>query len=397
MDRAMRCPASRLLPRVDSQPGLPAKHGLAIHKYLENVLERKQDPLEGVDEEFHEACKVIDHTTLPTNQPESFLGEATISWQPEKDETIFQPRERPPNSQLMRLDVLAVAQEERKGFLRDYKTGRGWLPPLKENWQLKNMAVVMAKHFDLLSVDAGIVFVHGEDSYEASTVWDLFDLSLFEEDILALFEKLRAFQAAFPIARDDSAKAVELLQKERAEWYQHLPISIGPWCNYCPAWQHCPGQMKMVHAVAADPEAVAERMVAGCTAAEISTVDQRLTAIYAALKRVKLAIDDWTRQYGPFQRANGKLYGPHTPNPRDVVQGPVAFQVLSNTFGEEIARKASDEIRITKASIGRALRTIADEQKVPRSKLNKEVIEKIRAAGGILKSKPKSKVDEYKA
>ena len=373
LDRIYACPVSETLPHVDEVNEDQAR-GTAVHDFLYNVSRMGRDAaLDAVPDEWREVCASIDLDRLPACDPDSWAGEVAMAYDTLTDtareigrgigrdygETL--PTEIPGS-----VDVVGLTDD--CAVVVDYKGRWSAAPPARVNKQVRFYALCACRIWNKPSARVGICRV-GDDG---SAVWDWATFDGFELDEIA--NEVCGTQDEVAAAREGRRKAV-----------------IGPHCRYCPALAHCPAQNRLALALGAgdalsvaidapNEADVTEAIVGSLTPENAAQAWHRLKAA----KRIVDQVDAALRAYAGFQPldlGNGKTLAAR-PGKRDSVDGEVAYRVLRDRFGEEVAASAVG-FDSSKAAIDRALKPVAKQFGKPRAPIVREVLQEIEAQGGV--------------
>lgn len=383
LDRIHACPVSETYPHVDEVNEDQAR-GNAVHDFLYNVTRIGRDEaLDEVPDEWRETCEAIDLGRLPACDPASWAGEVAMVYDTLTDtareigrgigrdygETL--PTEIPGS-----VDVIGLAED--CAVVVDYKGRWSSAPPARVNRQLRFYALCACRIWNKPAARVGVCRV-GDDG---SAVWDWATFDGFELDEIAneVCATLDAVHKAAKAARGPHEGRTDAIR----------PV-IGPHCRYCPALAHCPAQNRLALALGAENAVeivsgpsgdadVASFVVSSLTPENAAQAWHRLKAA----KRIVEQVDAALRAYAGFQPldlGNGKTLAAR-PGKRDSVDGEVAYRVLRDRFGEEVAASAVG-FDSSKAAIDRALKPVAKQFGKPRAPIVREVLQEIEAQGGV--------------
>jgi hypothetical protein len=352
IDRAIHCTASVLLPQVD-ESGPAADRGTAIHRYLATG-ELPEDV------ELRAACEVFDRATLPTD-PALWAANVAFAWDCETDKGRELGRhlnrqypETAPTEYRGEADVVGMDADGETVAVIDFKSGWSRKTPAHESMQLRMLALGACRAYGRSR--ARVALCHLRD--DGSAYWEWAELDAFELEASGVV--LRALAAA--IAEGDD--------KPR----------MGEWCRYCPAFRACPAQTALIRHMSWEPAQTAEDILSQLTPERAALAYQRLQQVREAMKRVDAALHAWAKEH-PIQLPNGQVFGP-VATTREVVSGDVAYRVLSEKYGQEVALAAC-EMSASKASIERALKPLAAKTGEKVTHLKRAALEALGAAGGL--------------
>ncbi|MFN7131598.1 MAG: DUF2800 domain-containing protein, partial [Myxococcales bacterium] len=210
--------------------------------------------------------------------------------------------------------------------------------------------------------------------------WDLFDLVAFEEELRATVARVKATQA-------------------RAAAGEPVNVTSGAWCRYCPAFAACPANRDLVVTLATAPESLAARAKAELTPTTAANAFHMVRKARAVLKEIDAALYAYAEEVGGIDLGDGTVFGVRE-SKREEVDGRVAFEVLAQKYGAEVA-KAACGMESSKAAVRRALQQVKRSlsemgEDVTVAALEREAMQAIRANGGVL-AKESKRVKVYRA
>lgn len=361
------------MPQADSI-GEYSSRGSAIHAFLADVTGVGRDEaLARVPSEHRPACVAIDVGRLPACDPGAYAAEVAFAYDPAAGTAreigrglsrrdayaTLAPGEIPGTADVVGLTVDSVV-------IADYKTGWADIAPVRRNWQLRFYALCACLAYGRSRAHIAIVRIKDD-----GTVWadqetiEAFDLDMFAGELAELLGKIGA-----------GAKQ----------------LTTGAHCRYCPAFAWCPAQTNLVRALVDKPGEAVE-VVAGRLTPETAA------RAWHALKALKMAtdrIDEALRTYAlstPIDLGHGSCLGP-CERETTTIDGGVAFHVIRKKFGDEVADKAVT-FDVSKASINRAMRVVAQNTGAKISQLEREVLGEIESLNGTTKKRSMS-VREHK-
>lgn len=368
--RAEACPPSTFLPFVHQPDTSASKRGTAVHKFLCLVCEVGHEAALGLmaSDEHYEDLKAIDIVRLPHAQPDAWAAEVALAWNPTTDTAreLYRGSGKRDYSSCTTdeyagtLDVVAIDGD--CFVYLDVKTGWGNLAAPRDALQLGFGAVAGARAYGCTRATVGwIRLVDGEPVFQVD--------ELDELDLNAMAERLRRVIEAATIAEAD-------FEASGRDLSTITPVQ-GEHCRYCPVFLRCPANATLLSAIAAN-DPVAPAVI------DESVIPQTLERIWAfrkVLDAVEKNINDYAHAH-PVPMPDGKIYGPVEMS-RESLDPVIGGNVIANMFGDEMARTAVEEkLELTKASVERVSRIVAEREKRKISHVEKEVLEAIRAAGG---------------
>lgn len=274
--RAKRCPTSFALPQV-RETGEAAERGTENHAAVEVQLREARrtgkrdamqpelaDCIDGETIHSIELALVLDTRTGAVRE----LGEAK-----ERDYGTIDPAHEVP----MTLDV--VTMRDGNVIVRDWKS-RSRVTPAVRNDQIRAQAVAVMALLKVDELQAGLTYL---DNWEQ----DLAHVDSFEAE--AILAELRD-----TLARVQVAKAED-------------DVSIGSWCDYCPAMASCTGRNKILRATAMMvQETTIEDTLADITDETAGSLYGRITALGAFIEKAEKLLRDRAK-HSPLPLANGKV------------------------------------------------------------------------------------------
>lgn len=231
--RFIACLAYSVLPRVWVKSSEDSEAGRARHAYLERISKglAPEDSLALVAEEHQETCAQIDLDTLADDL--QLAPEVTLAYNPGTDtgRIVGQGLDRDYSDVTldelpMTADLVAVDLEARRGTVKDYKYREA--PPALVNWQLKGIALALARAYDLDEVDVELIFL-GLGQRRDRAVFTASDLLLASVELREAQDRALAARAAY--ARGEHIEPIE-----------------GPHCKYCPCAWTCPAKTGLIRA-----------------------------------------------------------------------------------------------------------------------------------------------------
>jgi hypothetical protein len=366
LERASRCIGSAVLPKVENV-NEAADQGKALHAFLARVVEVGRDAaLAEVAAEYRDLCAAIDLDRLPTCALE-VSAEVALAYDPETGtarelgRNIARAYSLVGNTEFLgTADIVAIAPHEL--YVADWKTGHGFITPARENWQLKFLALAAARVYRRTSVRVGIIRILDDGTpLSDSADFDTVDLDSIAEDLRVLAQKVgRAQELAF--------------------LDQPPPLTTGAHCRYCKSLVYCPAQTSLVRRLAGEADVVARDILAELTPERASQAWQRLKVVEEVVGRVREALYAYACEQ-PIQLPGGTVVG-LVQTQRRALDGRVAFRVLRDRFGSDIA-EAAVELEASQASIERALRVVSEQSGAKLAGLKRQVMAALDQEGGI--------------
>jgi SAM-dependent methyltransferase len=353
-----------VLPRATEQSDA-AVAGIAKHMFVELVCTRGRDfALKFLEERHPEwvpVCDAMDLDKIPT----MLASEVAFAYDVAADtarevgrgsKVDYRTIDLAPFEIPGRADLVGVGNDA--AYVADLKTGWSSATNARRNGQLLFLALAACRVYDRDSAIVELIYARPDGS-----VWkDRAELDAFELDAFA--DRLRELPSRVAVAQ----KAIELNGEPN--------ISQGPWCRYCPAFASCPAKTKLVRAIGDGSEIAALQKLQPLTQATAATAYHRLRSAKELLAKVESAVYAYARET-PIDLGDGQLLGEVTREGNERLDGEIAYAVIREIHGVEIADAAVAR-SVTKKAIGEALRG-----KVPRlAPAEREVLDAIRAAGG---------------
>lgn len=270
----------------------------------------------------------------------------------------------------MQADLIAIGPD--RIVVIDYKN-RKRVEPAFRNRQLAIIALAASRVFSIDDVTVAIAYPRfgEEDEYEI----DRADKSAFDHEEFRT--ELRGLRQTIALAVADPAA------------YAH----DGPHCEYCPAFlSGCPRQRDLMESANVDlPVKVEQAMPL--------TDDDEAAQMYELWKRIGLLhtrIGAALHARGAereFKLLDGRIFGPVTVMGSEKLDGDIAFKVVEELHGRDVADAAVTR-SATKKKLREALEFVAAKGKVAAAE--RAVLEAIRARGGS-KKEQKIEVKEHAA
>jgi RecB family exonuclease len=366
LERADVCAPSTTLPqRREVYERTDAVRGNVIHDYLRDVRDLGLvEALRRAPEEWRDRLAAIEVERLPACEPEKFLAEVELAYNPVEDRALVMVRDEAgklawsgeraelgPDWIAGRPDVFAVLAD--RVVVLDYKTGWKRFAPAARVHQLRGYAVALARFFGKDLATVGIVRVRPD----GSCWYDQGDLSTMDLDLTA-----RRMRAALENSRQapDPAAIVE-----------------GDHCRYCPAFESCPAKLQLIREVAAGiSDDALDQAVANDPVKAVRWA-QRAEQL---AERVKERAGELAEATGGIDMGDGTFFGPR-PYGRTYIDATKAAPVIAERFGEDIAL-AAVKPSMTQESLKSALQI--HKKRTPGARigeLHENTMEALREAG----------------
>jgi hypothetical protein len=367
LPRVIRCPSSAVLPRVEtSGPG--ADFGRDVHAFLaDQATMSSEEALARVPtDEARAACEVLDMSKLPVFAES--MPEVSFAWNAQNDtaRVLGTNRDYLQADRLMEIvgtvDLVRIGQAV---IVSDFKTGNQHRPPAAQDPQLWFAVLAAARHYGVQEVIGEIIHIPPGASrprYDRAT-FDAFAIDSIAREFRILIARIR----------------------DRSQRQGILPVEQGPHCQYCPALPHCPATRALLVTEKGDP-------AANITRENAADAYRSLQALKRIAGRVQQVIEFLAAQ-DPIPLGDGVYYGPHEVK-RQEIDGAIAFNVIKESFGEDVALTAC-EMNTTKTAIADAVRPLAKTTGLSIKKLKDGIMQAIREEGGVT-DKVVTRREEYK-
>ncbi len=390
LQRAFLCTASAVLPKSETISEQGAR-GTGVHGFLADLQGLSRDEaLARVSEEHRSACEAINLEQIPIGA--EYTPELALAYDVDTEKTRIIGKDVAGNyGELgeaevpMQLDLTGVGADY--VAVLDYKTGRGYVPSARRNWQLKVGALAMARLAGRDSARTAILHVPDGEVFHDYAELDAFDL-------MGVASDLRLLKARIVVEREHLAA----IRAGAPESPSHpLRTVAGEHCRYCPSFIYCPAQATIVRQVAGEPEKVADGIRALLSPETAARAYERLKLVREVMKQVEKALHAYAAQ-NPIALGDGMVFGEVV---REVEElDPVVVRdVVRQLHGLEVADKAC-ELETSKAAIDRAVRGVYENQKrlgqkVTLKALSAEVLRAVAERKGV-HTKQRAEVREHK-
>lgn len=269
LGRVIKCSASALLPQVNSL-NAAAEEGTAAHDYVRAYLNGTDFIVPKQYEEFCRGIQLDRTRGLPRGaiQEPAFGFDFSTASVMYLGCNIGRSYPKAENSFFGSADVVIVDGPATRVI--DFKFGRN-LIVARGNWQLKLLALCVAKHYNVNNVTVEIW--QGQaleiDSHEI----DEFELIEIEEELQALGKKLKAGRQ-------------EIVEGEH--------------CRYCPAMNFCPAKVAMLRGLLEGKDVL--------TANDLASTYKNMRVAESVIKKVKDNLFALARE-NDIDLGNGKVFG----------------------------------------------------------------------------------------
>lgn len=380
--RAMACRASCVLAQADHVSD-EAESGTAMHSFLERVAALRAEgkvaeeaaavALTEAPEDEQPFLASIPVEELPTD-PKAFAAEVALAFDAATGKCREIGRglarnygEVAPTEFVGTVDIAALMDSDGV-FVADWKKRGRYVRAARDNWQIRAGLVAAAGAWGRTRGRGSIIRI-----YEDGDVYrDRGDLSAPDLE-----------QARYEL----TMLAVSIV-KDRAAYSrgEQIPATTGSHCRYCPSFQFCPANLTLARRMAAEPQAVQIELEALVTRETAPQVVRALAQAKAIVKAIEDAIDSLASQAAadgqPLEMGDGTVYAP-IPRQRESIDGELAAPILRAELGEHAS--VAIALDVTKAGIKKAIgRKLNGARGV--SKIEADVIEKLRKAGAVKRS-----------
>lgn len=367
--RALACPASQALPRVERSSEY-AERGDWRHKFVELVGQvGAEKALEAIPEEYRDECEGIDIEGLPTE----LATEVTFAWCYETGKVRELGRnlgrdysDAKPTEIVGTIDVVGVGPEE--VYVADYK-GFEWVSARSP--QLLFAAFCASKVYSRHHATTEVMQLDGSGRRNRATM-DTFDLWAFEA-------KLREMVTAIIDAQE---------QFDDGLW---PTVTEGKHCKYCPAFDSCPAKTRLLREMTAPEDGPFSLRLDEATAADAY---RKWLIMKDLTKRVGEALYGYASEH-PIDLGDGRVFGPREKAGKESLDGDIAYAQIREFYGQEIADIATGRTA-TKEGIKAAAKAAKAAGKVKTIKEGEEgMLALIRANNGA-KRKTSTVIGEHR-
>ena len=353
LDLAEKCPGSFAHEHVTTT-NEAADRGTAVHEHVAALLEGEDYSLPA-DETTAALCTALDEKKLQKiAQPEpvsDLYTELALFLSPIRgDAGVLRGDHHrdysgaPSGSVAGTADALAV--EDSRVRVTDWKTGRGEVPDPADNYQLRFLGLAAARAFSKGEAVVQVACIREDGSVEVrAATLDSGDLSATKRELERIEDGVHRSQEGSPVYR------------------------TGSHCRFCPALPYCPALSGAAQAILeGPPEELTPRRAAELWA--------QLQAVEAAAKRTREALSEYvyTRPISTTGDKQLKLVETR----RETVDASKAFAVLRTYLPDDDVM--AEAVSITKTSLSGALGKEAQ----------REVMAAFREAGAVTESHSES-------
>lgn len=166
-----------------------------------------------------------------------------------------------------------------------------------------------------------------------------------------------------------------------------LDTREGSWCRHCPSKPHCPSKKALLVQIATG------EVSPPLTRENARTAALRVLAAEQLVEDAKKRLNQYVTENGPLDLGDGRMYGRYVRPGNERIDGQAALRAIREVCGEIVGEFESQaiEVKVTKAGIQRAAKSVGEPQ------LEKAVLGRIRALGGIDKAPDTMPIGEYTA
>ena len=330
LELAEKCPGSFAHEHVETTSEA-ADRGTTIHEYIAALLEDEDYSL-AADESVAALCRTLDSRELEgiaRPEPGSDLyTEVALFLSPTRGDAgvLYGSHHRdysgaPTEARTLVGTADALAVEESRVRVTDWKTGRGEVPEPADNYQLRFLGLAAATAFLKNEAVVQVARIGETGSVELRTA------TLTREDLDAI--------------QQDLERIVESVVRTR----EGSPVyRTGNHCRFCPALPYCPALSGAAQAILeGPPEELTDHRAAELWA--------RLQAVEAAVKRTREALAEYVYAR-PVPTTTGKALKV-VETRRQTVDASKAFPVLRRYLPDDDV--IAEAVSITKTSLSAAL------------------------------------------
>jgi hypothetical protein len=373
---AMRCGPSAALARAGGTDSLdgedPAEAGTAKHTFLE--LLETMTPVEAlakVPESVRSFCAAIPVERIPALAPGRSASEVAFAYHTLNGTSREIGRrigrrygEIDPWEIAGSADRAALSADGQSVLVVDWKTGRTRVDPARDNWQLRALCLAAARAWDRPR-SIGVIVYLGEDHepYSDVAVFDEFDLAGFAEDLRAWALRVRRM-------REDMMRGLA------------PSFERGRHCRTCPSFDFCPAWHGLLWSLLGEQERaqLAQEVEAGLANGASRVAYERARELKTLAEAVWRRVHEHGWRH-TIQLGDGLAFG-RTLGAERVTDHHRAFDILADVVGHERAeRGGSSSWETSKASMRSVLTERAKEIDVPTARLERQVHDRMRAAG----------------
>jgi hypothetical protein len=344
----MACLGSSVLPNVERLHSA-SDRGTVIHRYLEDVVRYGQSAALGnVPEEHRAECKRIDVSGILAVARDA-EPEAAFAWSPSMDKGRKLSSTNRAYDDVSEDEIAGTADlvvDAKPYCVIDYKTGRHEVEAPERNWQLRTLALAVARAYEVTEIAVEIWKLRDDGGWWVrSHAFDGFDLDATAAEIRQRLEQAHAVKTG--------ARKLQLVEGDHCEW--------------CPSLTSCPAKTQLASALVKSLPAAVEHM----TPEERGNAWDVITRAQMVIDKIRRALEDLA-QFEPIPLPDGRTLSLQE-DMREYVVGEVVREVVAERYGADVAAKVCEvKVSSSKAAIDREL-----------GKAAKEVKDEIRRRGGV--------------
>lgn len=387
--RAIECPGSTALPRVERTSGAPAERGDAAHTFIAAAKEvGREKALELVHKRWRPYCESI---PLEKLNLDSFRPEVAFAYNPitRTSRILGQNIQRryvehggDPSTEIF-VTPDGIGLTEDAVYVVDWKSGFAQVASPEDSWQMKTGSVAVATYFQRRIALADVTRLRegGKKPWVESYVFD-------------------------GIALDDAADQMAAAMPSWQEAYEQVQrgerprIVAGEHCGYCQCVADCPATSGLIQRFAAiaygneQPPAVGDLtpwIVSRLTPDRARQTRELLVQLKSVTAQVENALKDYSTAQ-PFPMGGGKVYGPRSVE-KEALDPSVVWAVLKFHGGEELAKLAVS-MEATKTGLKEAARELAATKGGRISTWEERLLQEVRDRGGSIVT-PGTRFEEH--
>lgn len=252
----------------------------------------------------------------------------------------------------------------------DFKTGARDVEPAATNAQLKFYALAACRALQRDRAVIRIIYTQTRRCDEAEM--DALDLAAFAADV----ERLHVVVAE---------------RKAKAARGETLDTREGSWCRHCSSAAYCGSKNALLVQVASNGLAVVGD--AALTPDRARAACEQVLRVEQLVQDARKRLEAYVTANGPIDLGDGKRYGRYVRPGNERVRGDIAMRAIREVCGELVEPFAAEaiEVKTSKAAIKRAAKAVGEPQ------LEKAVMGRVRALGGIDKAPDSMPIGEFTA
>lgn len=364
LGRAMRCGASLHLPVVESTSAA-ADRGTWRHRFLELVGQvGAAEALAQIPDEHRDACAALPLDELPTHLAAevAFAYDVATGKAREIGRGVGrQYGDLGPFELAGTADVVGLGDDQ--VAVIDWKS-IGAQDRARDSVQLRFLALAASRVYGRPAASVQIVRL-GDlgEVYRSRHSYDELDLDAFAVELREWFAR----------AGRPDARLVE-----------------GDHCTYCPSFVHCPAKARLLQLAAGGADPAAPFFAGGgLTRANVGAAYVLAESLRGIAKELDRRIRGALNELGPCPMPDGRELRLVLTEGQERVSGEKALGTLAELYGDGVAEMAVER-HATKKSIREALRKAGISPLAP---AEREVLARLRAAGGITRTKGSEQLD----